>query len=115
MSSQVTNKALLLSKYSGDGSLVWTRTQGSSGNVWAQSIAIDPVHGDVFVAGGSDSALDGQVYYGETDCVILKYLSDGSRAWISQSGTPGFDAGNNVFVDLTGIIYLLVNSFVYII
>lgn len=86
-----------------DGMLVWLRQFGTSGSDEAIGIAVSD--DAVYVTGAAGGALPGNVAEGDTDNFVARLTLDGDFEWITQFGTPAFDAlwkvgvvGSNVFV-----------------
>jgi hypothetical protein len=86
-----------------DGTIVWLRQFGTSGTDEAIGIAVSD--GAVYVTGATGGALPGNVNEGDSDNFVARLTLDGGFEWITQFGTPAFDAlwkvgvvGPNVFV-----------------
>ena len=65
-------------KYNSSGTRQWTRQLGTSGNDQAKGIAVDS-SGNVYAAGRTDGALDGNTNAGSSDLFVVKYSSDGVK------------------------------------
>lgn len=96
---------LILLKYDGSGNLLWTRQVGSPSADRAFGVAVGS-GGDILVAGSTLGALPGNANAGGSDNVLLAYAADGTRQWILQFGTVGFDAAQALATDGVGGIYL---------
>eukprot|EP01031_Cornospumella_fuschlensis_P025064 gene25064-30275_t len=82
---------IFLMKYASNGTRVWTRMVGTSGNDIGYGVSVDTSTGDVYV----------------TDIFLMKYASNGTRVWTRMVGTNGNDRGYGVSVDSgTGDIYV---------
>ncbi len=67
--------------YSGAGALLWSRAYDGPlhGGDAGSAIALD-AHGNVFVAGSTDTAA------GETDVLLIRYGAGGTRKWLRTDG-----------------------------
>ena len=86
-----------------NGTIVWLRQFGTSGTDEAIGIAVSD--DAVYVTGATGGALPGNVHDGDSDNFVARLTLDGDFVWITQFGTPAFDAlwkvgvvGSNVFV-----------------
>ena len=68
----------LPTKYSGSGVRLWTRQVGTSSEVVFNHIAVD-ASDNIYVAGWTAGGLDGNLNSGESDLLLIKYDSSGSR------------------------------------
>eukprot|EP01031_Cornospumella_fuschlensis_P023513 gene23513-28519_t len=96
---------LMLVKYNGDGTRLWTRLVGTSGDDEGFSVAVD-LTGSVFVTGMVAGSVHGQNFAGGRDVILIKYSGDGTRLWTSLTGTSTFDAGRAVAVNNAGDIFV---------
>jgi flagellin-like hook-associated protein FlgL len=100
-----------LTKYSPDGSVIWTQQLTSTNLVAANAITVG-ADGSVFVAGTALGNLDGQVNggggggYGVGDGFVAKYSSDGTKIWTKLTGTSAREAFNGIKVGADGSIYI---------
>ena len=94
-----------LTKYSADGSKIWTRLLGASGEDIAYALTTGS-DGSVYVSGSTDSALDGQTNGGIQDAFLTKYSPDGSKIWTKLLGTSSTDIGFAVTTGSDGAIYV---------
>jgi hypothetical protein len=86
----------LLLKRSSDGTPLWQKTWGSTGDETALGIDID-TSGNVYVAG--DTSSFGAV---ANDVFLLKYTPDGTLLWQRMWGGPGIENVSGVAVDGDG-------------
>ncbi len=95
-----------ISKYNSVGTLLWTVQDGAIGAQSAgAAIALDP-SGDVFVAGYTSAAIDGEALHGTRDFFITKYNSNGVHQWTVEDGVPGGSAiADGIAVDSGGNVY----------
>jgi hypothetical protein len=101
-----------LTKYSSAGSRQWTVQDGVAAAVTQSfGVAVDS-SGNVYVAGYTQSALDGQALHGTEDFFLTKYSSAGARLWTIQDGVTSvvtqaygiaIDSNSNVYV--TGLTH----------
>ncbi|MCG6139838.1 SBBP repeat-containing protein [Leptospira mtsangambouensis] len=62
-----------LTKYDGNGNLIWIRPSGSIGSiVYGRGISSDK-YGTLYVTGSTDGSFDGQTKLGTSDAFIMKY------------------------------------------
>ena len=122
-----------LCKLGSDGSFIWAKTVGGSGNDYGDAISsLDlDVNGDVYASGsfrsgafpaGTNSFLNA---YGTNDVFVLKLKSSGDLVWAEQVGGRLRDTGKSIKLGSDGSIYLAgsyygdaifnptVNDFVY--
>lgn len=99
---------LYLAKYAANGSRIWIRQLGSSGQDFAYGVATDS-GGNSYVVGTTDSDLDGagsQVFGGGYDAFIVKYDAAGTLVWIRQLGNVDFEEARGVAVDGSDNVYI---------
>jgi len=80
-----------------DGSVVWNRTWGTTGDEFAYGLAV--FGQDEIYIGGS------LVRPGNTDAALLKYNSQGQRLWARQWGGGGYDEFTVLDCDSTGMVF----------
>lgn len=83
----------------------WTRQLGSAADDRGYSLATD-ASGNVFVAGHTDGALDGNTSAGYFDSFVVKYNSVGVKQWTRQLGTAGVEVGNGIAIDSSGNVFV---------
>jgi len=88
-------------KFDPEGSELWTRQFGTSGNDEAVAIAVDPT--GVYVAGFTDGTFRGRASYGGFDAFLRKYDRNGDAIWTHQFGTPGADQAVGIALDDSGV------------
>ncbi|XXF78812.1 SBBP repeat-containing protein [Myxococcaceae bacterium GXIMD 01537] len=101
-----------VTKYDSAGTKQWTRTVGvASARTHGRRASAD-ASGNVYVAGWTDGALDGNVKVGPQDFFITKYNAAGVKQWTRQYGAAAgssylygsaLDAAGNLYV--TGYSY----------
>eukprot|EP01031_Cornospumella_fuschlensis_P025377 gene25377-30643_t len=98
---------ILLMKYVSNGTRVWTRMAGTSGNDIGYGVSVDASTGDVYVTGQAAASLHGQPYVRSLDIFLMKYASTGVRLWTRMEGTSGNDVGWGVSVDANAaLVYI---------
>lgn len=95
---------IFLARYRGDGTLVWARRAGGSGDDMANAVAATP-DGDALITGkffgtaafgfggGGVRAITAA---GKYDVFVARYRSDGSCAWAARAGGPRWDQGTGI-------------------
>ena len=96
---------LFLTKFSTDGSKVWTRMLGSNGSEYVSSLTTG-LDGSIYVSGSTNGAIDGQTNSGDFDSFLTKYSPDGSKVWTRLLGSSGADVANALTTGLDGSIYV---------
>lgn len=91
----------------GDGNLLQLRQFGTAYGDAATGIALDG-SGNVFVAGVTQGALDGELSNGGIDAFVVKLADDLNTVWTRMWGTSSEDLAAAVAVDAAGGPYLAV-------
>ncbi|MDB9537124.1 SBBP repeat-containing protein [Dolichospermum planctonicum CS-1226] len=94
-----------VAKYNTDGTKAWIKVIGTSGTDVARSITTDS-NGAIYVAGGTDGNLDGQMNSGGGDAFVTKYNTNGTKAWTRLLGGSGFDIARSITTGSDGAIYV---------
>jgi Ca2+-binding RTX toxin-like protein len=95
-----------VTKYSIDGTKVWTGLIGSSGDEVAQALTTG-VDGSIYVAGRTSSrTLDEQTSAGSIDAFVTKYSKDGTKDWTKLIGSRGVEFGQALTTGVDGSVYL---------
>ncbi len=76
-----------LAKYDADGTLRWVKQIG--GTNYDYGYAVTTLGNNVYVAGYTNSALDGHI--GSYDTFLASYDADGNQNWLKQFGSAGND------------------------
>jgi|GEM_PF-2417837 len=91
-----------ISKFNFNGDEIWTKQFGTSKVDIGVSIFV--YLDDVYIAGGTDGELLGQVNSGgPADVFIRKYNSSGDEIWTRQFGTSENDSPGGIIVNSNGI------------
>jgi len=98
---------LVLVKFLSDGTKAWQTTWGGSSTEYGYGVAVDAT-GAIYCVGYTSS-----FGAGGSDLVLLKFFSNGTKAWQTIWGGPNSDWGYGVTMDATGAIYCVgyTNSF----
>lgn len=96
----------VLHKLDAAGTLLWTRTWGSTNDEEWAKCAVGP-DGYVYLAGYSKGAIDGQTITGGRDFSLTKLNSDGSRIWTRLWGSTNNDSTYGIAVDALTNIYVV--------
>jgi hypothetical protein len=94
-----------LTKYSSDGTKLWTRLFGSSGIEYARAVT-SSIDGSIYVSGYTGSSIDGLINSGANDVYLSKYDSEGTKIWTVFLGSSSEDAGYALTTDANGSIYV---------
>jgi hypothetical protein len=94
-----------LTKYSTDGTKVWTKLLGTNAKDYALASATG-LDGAIYIAGVTYGALDGKANSGDGDAFLTKYRTDGSKVWTTLLGGRLYDAAQGITVGLDGSIYI---------
>jgi len=94
-----------ISKYSSDGTKIWTRLLGSSSYDEAHSIST-ATDGSIYITGSTEGTLDGQTNSGQNDAFISKYSSDGSKVWTRLLGSSSYEHAKSISTATDGSIYI---------
>lgn len=100
-----------ITKYNSSGVKQWTKQLGkSSGFAQTYAIATDSA-GNFYVAGRTDSGLDGNTVTGNFDLFVVKFNSSGTRQWTRQMGVSGRSASAyGVATDSSGNVFVVGQS-----
>jgi hypothetical protein len=102
------NNDCYFTKYSNDGTLLWSKQIGVSGNGSTYgTTAITDSSNNLYVAGATGGALDGNTLTGAQDFFITKYDSSGTRLWTKLLGVASKSTyGQSLGIDSAGNVYL---------
>jgi hypothetical protein len=94
-----------VTKYTTDGTKVWTRLLGTSGEDQALALTTG-LDGFIYVSGLTQGSLDGQTFSGVSDAYVSKYDPYGNKVWTRALGTSGEDSAKALITGLDGSIYI---------
>jgi Beta-propeller repeat/Bacterial pre-peptidase C-terminal domain len=95
---------VVLTKYDGNGNLIWNKKLGTTSYDDSSSVAVDS-NGNVYITGGTQGALGG-ASAGDFDAWVAKYDSNGNQVWNKQLGTNARDSSFGVSFDSNGNVYI---------
>jgi hypothetical protein len=95
-----------VTKFTPDGTKVWTRLFGGSGNEVARVVATAIDSGIIVSGFTTSSTLDGQTVRGGRDAFITKYKPDGTKDWTRLLGGDGLEEGDGLAIDSSGGVYV---------
>ena len=94
-----------ITKYSTDGTKLWTRQLGTLEYELALDVAVG-LGEDVYVTGRTVGDLDGNINAGVSDIFITKYLTDGTKLWTRLLGSSLRESASGVTVDSSGNVFV---------
>ena len=89
---------IFITKYSNNGTKLWTKLLGGSSDDRGQGIITD-INGNVFVTGFTYSNLDGNTNSGNSDIFITKYSNNGTKLWTKLLGGSSDDRGHGITIN----------------
>ncbi len=101
-------KDMFVVKYNGAlGTVVWAKRGGMNGDESGGGVAVDP-SGNVYIVGSyTDSTKFGSLAKltgaGSSDAYFVQYNATGVEQWSKSIGSSGFDSGNDIAADASGI------------
>lgn len=95
---------IFLTKYTSNGSKVWTKQCGSPSNDRSCGISIDE-DGNIYVIGTTFGNIGGSVNAGGSDVFLIKYDHKGNKIWTKQYGTASDDKSYGISIDTANNIY----------
>jgi hypothetical protein len=97
-----------ITKYSPDGTRVWTRMLGTNGSdSYAESKALTTgLDGSIYHSGYMSGSLDGLSSIGAAEVFLAKYSPDGIKVWTRLLGSSAIDFGKALTTGLDGSIYV---------
>ena len=96
---------IFLIKYNSSGTKQWTKQLGTSSIDLGIGVTTDS-SGNIYLTGFTKGGLDGNNSSGESDIILLKFDSSGTKQWTKQLGTPSYESGSGVTTDSSGNIYV---------
>lgn len=98
-----------LIKLDGNGKIQWSRTFGTKGVDFAETMAIGK-GGSIYVTAYTNGVLEGQVKPGKDDILLAKFDSKGGRSWTRLFGSEAVDIPSGIALDARENIYLAQES-----
>ena len=100
---------IFLSKFDTSGTRLWTRQWGTAGQDMGTGLTVGST-GDVFIAGHTFGALNGQTHAGEYDAFLMRVTNVGVHVWTRQWGTGAADFPGAAAVDAAGNLFVIGNT-----
>ena len=101
-SQPVTGNHAFVARYGADGTLIWARLIGSTGNDIANRLFVD-AESNCYIVGNTSGRIDGLLAASNgTDPFVVKLSSAGDLIWISQLREASVNSGRGVGVDESG-------------
>lgn len=104
-----------ITKYGNDGSYIWTKTFGNSGQNPYYGVATDAdgyIYATGFFSGTADfdgsSGTDNHTSNGVEDIFVTRLSTDGTYKWTETIGGTGDDRGSGVTTDANGHVIIQV-------
>jgi uncharacterized delta-60 repeat protein len=97
------NTDAFLTKLNPDGTKVWTKLLGTSGEESATALTTG-LDGSIYVSGYTTGSLDGQTNSGGTSAFLTKFNPDGTKAWTKLLSNIGGTSAAAVITGLDGSI-----------
>ena len=95
-----------LTKFNTNGTKLWTKQFGSSGDDYAFSVALDAL-GNSYVVGWTFGNLDGKINTGWPNSFVIKFDTNGNQQWTRQFGHDGASAyAVDIALDIAGNLYI---------
>ena len=94
-----------VSKLNADGTPAWTQLIGGSGDDESAKSVSTAADGAIYLAGYTNSDLNGQHNQGDHDGFVSKLAADGTPVWTQLIGGPGDDFVNSVYTGANGAVY----------
>ncbi len=112
---------LCLVKFNAAGERQWTRLWGSTNADYGTGLALEtltgcggspkpspcPAASNIYVAGYTDGAFDGQTNAGQYDLCLTKLTAAGDRTWTRIWGSPSNENSTAVAVDASGNTHVI--------
>ena len=89
-------------KLNSSGTVQWTQQLGPS---YAKNLVIDS-SSNIYVVGNAGSGFDGNTGQGNTDVLLVKFNSSGTKQWSRLYGGTAGDIGRGIAIDSSGNLFL---------
>ncbi|MGD9128534.1 MAG: SBBP repeat-containing protein [Planctomycetia bacterium] len=96
---------IFLTKYTTGGTKLWTKQFGTDQNDHGRALTIDD-SGNIYLAGYTHGALNGNTHLGNDDVFLMKLNSSGNTLWTQQFGTTSREVCLDMAIDDTGDTYI---------
>ena len=109
LDGQPFNSSHFLTKFSPDGTQVWTRMLGSSLGIRLSNFPnslTTGLDGAIYICGYTESSMDQQPFSKGQDAFITKYNTDGTKIWTLLLGSDRNDLAYALTTGLDGSIYV---------
>ena len=100
------NNPAFISKYSPDGTKIWTTLVGSEIFDISRVAIAYGLDGSVYISGSTMRSFDGQTNNGYYDAFVTKLSPDGTKVWTRILGLIGLDYSNALTTGLDGSVYI---------
>lgn len=104
------NQDAFLTKFSPDGTKVWSILFGSNKLDSATSITTG-LDGSIYVSGNTNGSFNGHLPIGGSDLFLSKYNPDGTMVWSKVFGSSGNDHADGITTGLDGSIYVSYSTY----
>ncbi len=95
-------------KYDKNGTVLWSKQFGTTGDDLANGISIDS-NDNIIFTGYTAEAMDG-TSFGDNDLTVMKLDASGTQLWIQQVGTEGSDLASDITADDNDNLYVVGRS-----
>jgi Beta-propeller repeat len=95
-----------ITKFSANGTAIWTRLIGAIGDDGATGVGVDSSN-NAYVAGyacGQNQNLGGKTIRGACDMFVTKFNAGGARQWLQLIGTDGLETAGGLAVSANGTL-----------
>ncbi len=99
------SRDIFLTKYTSDGTKLWTKQFGSIYDDYGCDLTIDDL-GNVYVVGNTCGSFDGNQNVGSYDIFLTKYDSSGVKLWTCQFGSVSGDYATSIAVNSSGEVFI---------
>lgn len=103
------NYDIFVAKYDTNGSFVWAKSAGGTGDDRGHSISVDAAGNSYltgFFKGTVIVASSVIVSAGDSDIFLIKYSASGNPQWAKRAGGTGIDEGNSIKIEPSGNIFV---------
>lgn len=100
---------VFVTKLSPTGARIWTKQFGTAGDELSYGIAVDASSGEIYLAGSTNGALNGEqtAGLGPINAFVTKLSATGAHLWTRLTGTTGARTfGNAIAIDASGNSYV---------